>query len=210
MSNNSRVVRRNLNSQKKSQKPQLPRVLKLMPEIQYYDSGNAFSSAIAGTFFNISGIPIGDGPDDRDGSVVHPVHLTVRAFISSSAATFVRVIYGRYLTDMAGGSATQVLELNTSPSNLVAAHNRDYSGQSGADQRIEILYDRLFWIDAATSDPHHFHFEMDLTKSKHPLIRWDNAGASVTPIFGGYFGLYIGSATTASCNQYSRLQYLDA
>ncbi len=204
--NAQRVKRRPQNGQAQS----VPRLPRLDPEVQFFDSFNNGTYATGGSFINLCGISIGDGASNRDGAVVHPVKLEVKVVLTSSAATFVRVIYGRYLTDMGLASISQILQVSTSPGNLVSPYNRDYNGQSEADRRIEIMYDRTLWLDAATADPHHLVFSTDVSNIRHPLIRWDAAGASTVPIYGGYFALIVADTTSGAYSQASRITFLDA
>lgn len=194
---------------------QLPRSLPILaPELQFYDITSTYTSVPAGSSLALSGLSQGDGANNRDGVVIHPVSLELRlGMICGLSTDSIRVIISRHLTDLAPYNVTQILESVTAGIGFVSPYNMEYHGQSQADRRIEILYDTTINVGTDWHNRQTRSVSIPLNTAKHNLIRYLTGNGTNVPIMGGLMFQTFGNQAGVNAPiivVYSRLHFLDA
>lgn len=193
----------------------IPRAVPLLaPEVQFFDVNQNYPSVNTGFAVPLSSIAQGDGAQQRDGVVLHPVALEIRGFLGVGLAPDkVRVVIGRLLYDQASFNISQIFEYPAAGVGVNSPYTIEYQGQSAADRRVEILYDRVFELSTDWHAIQSWSVHLPLQGAKHNLIRYLTANGTNVPVMGGLFLCTVSVAalgdapTVGFC---SRLHFLDA
>jgi hypothetical protein len=188
------------------------RVSRIDPEIKYFDTQWTGTIPSTGTIYPLSNILGTSGPSGRDGNVVHPIKIVVRAQLGMSTvvtplAECIRIIIFRALYDASTVTPSRVVQDASAGAGIISAYNREYQGQSKEDCRMEILFDSInvFNTQGVNGKVHTFESRCD------DLIRFNANTSFPDPLYGGYY-VYMTSQGTgpASFNVYTRVDYIDA
>jgi hypothetical protein len=194
----------------------IPRQIAYEPELKYFDTVKA--SAVNGFYitpqlFDLTQIPTAGLPTVRDGLVVRPIRLEMRARIArNSSDDICRFTIVQFRTDVAALSASDIYAIAITSKNLAPFERQLFGDGLHQDSRAIVLYDHHYPVSSVPIQ-HHVDLSFDFTPTKENLIRFLQSGATNTPVTGGLALVTTGTYNGASgpvLEFVARLLYVDS
>jgi hypothetical protein len=194
----------------------IPRQIAYEPELKYFDTVKA--SAVNGFYitpqlFDLSQVPTAGLPTVRDGLLIRPIRLEMRARIArNNSDDFCRFSIIQFRTDVAAISASDIYSLAITSKNLAPFERQLFGDGINQDSRAVVLYDHHYPVSSVPIQ-HHVDLAFDFSSKKENLIRYLQSGATNAPVTGALAlvttGTYNGAAGPV-LEFVARLLYVDS